>query len=106
MRRPVRSTSLLLLGALMLGGAAKYGCQSHTVVLVTDHSGKPLVGAQVVAVSPSMNTGPNFTDSDGRATVPSNVQGIQWLDISKDGFRPERLDVPSRWPLHVTLQPE
>jgi len=74
--------------------------------LVTDQYGKPVVGAQVVAASLSVNTGPNVAGSDGRAAVPSNVQGAQWLIISKAGFQPEHLNAPTRWPLHVTLHPK
>ena len=81
------------------------GCAKREVVKVTDPAGQPVAGANVEAVSPSMNAGPNVTDTKGEALLPSNPQGAQWVVVSKPGFERTQVDVPKQWPLRVMLKP-
>ncbi len=82
-----------------------FGCAKQEVVKVTDATGQPIAGANVEAVSPSMNAGPNVTDANGEAPLPSNVQGTKWVAVSKTGFERTQVDIPKQWPLRVTLKP-
>lgn len=81
------------------------GCGKREVIKVVDPAGRPIAGANVEAVSPSMNAGPNITDGHGECVLPSNMQGVQWVQISKAGFEAIQVDIPKTWPLCVTLKP-
>jgi beta-lactamase regulating signal transducer with metallopeptidase domain len=74
------------------------------IIVVTDESGKAIEGADVYAVSLSMNAGPAKTDTNGKATLPANIQGTKWVDVSKAGFESTQIDVPQKWPLKVILK--
>ena len=87
--------------ALFLSAAVVAGCSS--IVRVVDSRGAPVEGAEVYAVSLSMNTGPNMTDAEGEADLPDNIQGTKWVEIRKPGFKTAHVDVPAEWPLRVTL---
>jgi hypothetical protein len=78
-------------------------CGAAQVVIVTDDNGAPVAGAQVDAVSLSINMHARLTDGDGKAALPSNPQGTRWIQVSKSGFVPEQVDLPEQWPAHVTL---
>jgi hypothetical protein len=88
--------------ALLLSIAVLAGCSS--IVHVVDARGAPVEGAEVYAVSLSMNTGPNLTDAEGEASLPDNIQGTKWVEVRKPGFKTAHVDVPAEWPLRVTLQ--
>jgi hypothetical protein len=92
--------SLFLLLAL-----TSFGCSPK--VVVTDTAGKPVQGAAVTLVSPSMNSAATLTDANGEAPVPlsNSVQEIKWVSIKKAGYDPVQVDVPAQWPLRVTLAP-
>ena len=78
-------------------------CASPKVV-VTDVQGNPLPEALIYSVSLSMDVGPAKTNARGEARVPSNIQGTHWVDVSKNGYRSVRVEVPSSWPLMITLE--
>ena len=78
-------------------------CASPKVV-VTDVQGNPLPEALIYSVSLSMDVGPAKTNARGEARVPSNIQGTHWVDVSKNGYRSARVEVPSSWPLMITLE--
>lgn len=78
------------------------GC--NTIQVVDDH-GVPVAGASVEAVSLSMNTGPNMTDTKGETVLPYNIQGAKWVQITKPGYQKVFMDVPTTWPLRVKLDP-
>lgn len=90
---------------IMFAAVMAVGCASRETVRVVNGSGQPIVGANVEAVSPSMNAGPNVTDANGEAPLPSNVQGARWVAVSKPGFERTQVDVPKQWPLRVVLRP-
>ena len=81
------------------------GCEKREVVKVTDPAGNPIAGANVEAVSPSMNAGPSVTDANGEAPLPANAQDAKWVAVSKPGFERTQVDVPKKWPLRVRLKP-
>jgi hypothetical protein len=91
---------LLILAFFSLGLT---GCSSRQLVHVVDANGAPIQGAAVEAVSPSINSTPNLTDASGDAPLPSNIQGSTWVQISKIGYDSIQVDMPSKWPLQVTL---
>ena len=80
------------------------GCNSYKVVKVYDDDGKPIAGAEVEAVSLSINSAPNLTDDEGKTTLPFNIQGTKWVQVSKSGYRFAQVGVPERWPLIITLE--
>lgn len=79
------------------------GCASPKVV-VMDVLGNPIPEALIYSVSLSVDVGPAKTDARGEARVPSNIQGTHWVDVSKNGYRSVRVEVPSSWPLTITLK--
>lgn len=58
------------------------GCHD---VRVIDSQGNPVAGAEVRAVSFSMNTGPAITNADGWSSLPTNIQGTRWIEIRYQG---------------------
>jgi len=79
------------------------GCSTEEV-LVVDGKGSPVKDAEVYAVSLSMSTGPVKTNAKGEATVPSNAQGAKWVSVTKKGYQDVQVDVPTKWPLKITLK--
>jgi hypothetical protein len=79
------------------------GCASPTVV-VMDAQGNPIPEALIYSVSLSMDIGPAKTNARGEARVPSNIQGTHWVDVSKNGYRSIRVEIPTSWPLMITLE--
>lgn len=96
MRRPL----FLLVAPLLL-----IGCTGQ--VQVVDPAGKPVQGADVVAVALSISGPVGTTDTNGKATVPLNCggQNTKWVAVSKEGFERVQEPVPAKWPLKVTLHP-
>ena len=80
------------------------GCGSKRTVVVTDANGAPVAGALVEGVSASMNGQAVTTDAKGVARVPDNLQGIEWVNVSKPGYAAAHESAPAKWPLNVTLQ--
>lgn len=79
------------------------GCASPKVV-VKDALGNPIPEALIYSVSLSIDVGPAKTDARGEARVPSNIQGTHWVAVSKNGYSSVRVEVPSSWPLTITLE--
>ena len=82
------------------------GCSSPPLVEVVDPSGKPIEGANVQAVSLSINSLPNATNKKGEALLPANIQGAKWVLVTKPGYEPKERELPMAWPLRITLTPE
>lgn len=53
-----------------------------------------------------MTIGPNLTNKEGIAFVPSNVQGTHWISISKEGYAGTCFDVPRANKIEVILTQE
>ena len=84
--------------ALLLAGCA--------AVHVVDTEGNPIPNAEVTSTSMSMGTGPNLTDANGNAQVPSNVQGTKWITVTCKGYKMVTIDVPPQYPITITLNKE
>jgi hypothetical protein len=69
-----------------------------------DVQGNPIPGALIYSVSLSMDIGPAKTNARREARVPSHIQGTHWVDVSKNGYRSVRVEVPCSWPLMITLE--
>ena len=85
------------------------GCSKQ--VIVSDGRGKPVVGALVRTATGS--TGPGYsgvrTDAQGRAAVETSdmpLQPTKWIFVDKEGYDSVCVDVPSTWPLRITLAPK
>ncbi len=78
-------------------------CASPKVV-VMNVQGNPIPDALVYSVSLSMDVGPAKTNSRGEASVPSNIQGIHWVEVSKNGYKSVRVEVSGSWPLNIILK--
>jgi hypothetical protein len=98
MMRPLRLSILLFL--FIIGG-----CSPEVIVI--DRAGIPVKGAEVRPVSPSITGSPVMTGATGKASVPMNAGGqeAKWIAVKKAGFDPVQVDVPSHWPLRITLVP-
>jgi hypothetical protein len=81
------------------------GC-SGKYIIVKDEKGFPIQNAEVYATSLSMTIGPNLTNKEGIAFVPSNVQGTHWISISKEGYAGTCFDVPRANKIEVILTQE
>lgn len=66
-------------------GLVLTSCSRHPDVVVTDHTGMPVAGAKVEAVTPSLNYAPTLTDAKGHASLPSTAQKIETLNITAPG---------------------
>jgi hypothetical protein len=85
------------------------GCSKQ--IIVSDGTGKPVAGALVKTATAS--TGPGYsgrrTDTDGKAIVETSnipLQPTLWVFVDKDGFDRVCVDIPSTWPLRITLAPK
>lgn len=81
------------------------GCNQR--VQVVDPAGKPVQGAQVAPVTPSITGTPATTDAKGETSVSLSIrtQKTQWVSVSKTGFASQQVPIPASWPLKVVLQP-
>ncbi len=61
-----------------------------TRVSVVDQTGRPVAGARIEPVSLSINHFSVTTDEDGMASIPWHMQQIEWLHVSKKGFKPKK----------------
>ena len=99
------NNSLLMAAFAIVASSIFAGCLTPKTVIVLNPSGMPIAGAEVAAVSASMNGAWITTDAKGHAKVHDNPQGIQWIRVRKTGYYSVTVDVPSTWPLSVTLNP-
>lgn len=103
---PVGKTLVIgiVLTTVCVAGCSTFSQQRR--VQVVDPSGAPIAGAVVEGQTMSMNTGPIITDAKGEATARDNIQGLKWINVSKDGYQTANVNAPSTWPLRVTLVPQ
>ena len=87
---------LVILIFLGLSGCSK--------IRVTDHNGNPIPNAQVVAISLSMSSDPNITNSNGYASIPWLVQKTESIQISCQGYKSISLRPGQKYPPVVTLE--
>jgi hypothetical protein len=82
------------------------GCGSG-LVQVVDAQGTPLSGVQVTPTSLSMFGATSTTNANGEASVPLHVGGqdTKWINVSKAGLQSQQVNMPTRWPLKIVLQP-
>ncbi len=83
------------------------GCSAsfaRQLVQVTDEEGRPVAGAAVRGISPSITGPAELTNEDGIAAV--SAPGSAWVSVSAAGYRSVQLDAPARWPLNVSLRRE
>ena len=99
-RQGMRLLLTALIGLTLLGG-----CRER--VQVVDPAGRPVEGARVAPVTLSMNGAAEMTDARGEATVLLKIglQDTKWVNVSKQGFEPQQVNVPAQWPLKVVMRP-
>lgn len=74
--------------SLAAQSGATTGAQPTTINgMVTDLTGRPLVGAEVRLVVQDTAVSVTTTDDDGRFVVGGNVQGRSWLHTRRLGFQ-------------------
>jgi hypothetical protein len=104
-REPLIAIVMRIL-TLVLVALAAIGCVKGRVQVV-EPGGRPIQGADVVAVSASMNGDVVTTDAKGEAEIPLSLgaQQTKWVNVSKPGFESRQVELPAKWPLKVPLQP-
>lgn len=90
-------------GTLLCCAFVLCGC-SGNYVIVKDDKGNPVQGAEVYATALSIGAGPNLTNENGFAHVPSCVQQTQWISIRKDGYEYVRFEVQRKNRIEVVLR--
>ncbi|MCX5658892.1 MAG: hypothetical protein NTW19_04125 [Planctomycetota bacterium] len=101
--------------ASALTAAIGAGCASPKIVHVVDVDGRPIAGAAVSSAGPSFDSRRNTTDSKGNAPLPSlgrppitsSIGACKPIGVlvRMAGYEPGWADIPSNWPLTVTLKP-
>jgi hypothetical protein len=76
------------------------GCDK---VRVIDNNGNPIVGAEVCAVGLTLSNGPNITDHNGFANIPTCIQEIKWISVNCKGYGSAYINVPKKYPLTISL---
>ena len=90
---------LLMMAVLLLTACTRTVC-------VSDPSGRPIQGAEVVAIG---TTTLKVVESDdqGKAHLPASYTDTpSHLMVQKGGYEPRILDYPSSWPAQITLRLE
>lgn len=79
----------------------------HGSVDVEDQAGNPVADVEVWAISPSIGSRAGVTDSQGKASfyLSRMMPEAKWISLKKPGYDPVSVEVPSRWPLYITLAP-
>lgn len=63
------------------------GVYAKPNVIVADTEGKPIQGASVEQITPSMNVGSKLTDKNGKVEVPTGlIQKTAWISVTKAGY--------------------
>ena len=73
------------------------------VIIVTDVNGLPIAGAEVIAMSYSINMKSVFTNSEGEAVLKSNIQSVKWVNVEKKEYETSHTQITGEWPLYVQL---
>lgn len=82
------------------------GCRTPPDVVVVDHKGAPIAGAAVEPIGLSINYEAVTTDSKGEASLGSNAQEVQSINVRMTGFADQSsIKVTGRKPIRVTLRP-
>lgn len=91
---------LVILGAAMLSG-----CMTQRV-LVVDAANRPIAGAVVEPISLSINYTKVTTSANGKVALPRVLQKIEWVSVTKEGFKPSGpVPVRPENPMVITLSP-
>lgn len=96
----VRIFSLPALAILLIS------CGDSHNVLVVDPSGNPIADATIVPATRSYNKPPEQTDARGGATIYQDYPYLEWLTVSKRGYKTAHVSYAQPKPMTVTLQPE
>ena len=79
-------------------------CGSPPDVIVVDSTGSPVVGAAVVPAGLTIGYKAVLTDTKGEVRIGSKVQAVQWIDVRKAGYLPQRsIDFTKPKPIRVVL---
>lgn len=82
------------------------GCAERTLI-VQDEQERPVPGASVLVISPSISYGESHTDARGKLRLKSfYAQDPQWLDIAKAGYEPIKIAFATEWPFTIVLKKE
>ena len=68
-----------------------------------DHSGKPVPGAKIEPVALSINYAPVTSDEEGQAVIAWQLQEVEWINVSKDGYQPQK-NIKMQPPKQVTVK--
>ena len=77
---------------------------ANSVIIVTDVNDVPIAGAEVTAMSYSINMKSIFTNSLGEAVLQSNIQKLKWVYIVKKEYQTSHVQITGDWPLYVQLK--
>ena len=69
-------------------------------VIVIDEAGNPIVGAEI-----SVQAYCYETTADGGSYAPIDTIP-KWIIVSKAGYKTSRVEIPSAWPITITLKSE
>lgn len=99
----------LVAAGLHAQGGATVGAQPATINgMVTDLTGRPLVGAEVRLVVQDSAVSATTTDADGRFVVAGNIRGRGWLHTRRLGFQSRDVELffprDSTRPLLIQLE--
>lgn len=73
------------------------------VIIVTDVNGLPISGAEVIAMSYSINMKSIVTNSQGEAVLKKSLQALKWVTIEKKEYETSHVQITGEWPLYVQL---
>lgn len=77
---------------------------ANEVIIVTDDNGLPISGAEVMAMSYSINMKSIFTNYRGEAALKKSIQELKWVNIAKKEYETSHVQITGEWPLYVQLQ--
>ncbi|MGC4071727.1 MAG: hypothetical protein QM760_04290 [Nibricoccus sp.] len=97
--KSIRLFSLVLFAAILSG------CATQRVVVI-DTLNRPVSGAIVEPISLSINYAKLTTDEKGKASLPRVIQKVEWVSVTKEGFKPSgHVPVGSGSPVVIILDP-
>ncbi len=74
-------------------------------LIVVDAEGNPVAQATILGTAASMGGPSFFTDTDGQANIPFAIQPIQWVTVSKEGFKTaSMIDINQPRPIRIMLE--
>jgi hypothetical protein len=77
------------------------------IIHVVDENGVPIQDAEVYAVTPSFNIGPNLSNEKGDAVLPYQIltgQEPLGIEVRKLHFENRYISIPKEWPCKIILE--